>query len=272
MVIYADVLFFINLIFNCITLIILGKAAKLRVKARRIIAAGAAGAAGTVVIFCLEAHYALLKALLAALMILCAYGLMDIKRISSVFAAFWLINAAVSGISAVLISLVSTGTDSVIKNGILYFDISGTLLFSILLVSYPLICLLSRGLRSRKNRAVYRAVIEKAGRSVYVDALFDSGNRLKEPITGRPVVVAEWTAVRDLFEAPVDFSELENKIEEYRLWIIPYNALGKTDGRIFAFPADRIQIEKRVTEHVFIGITDQMFAKEYHALLNADLI
>lgn len=222
-------------------------------------------------IFCFGAQYIFLKALLAFLMILCAYGWMG-KKTLSVFAAFLLIMAAVSGIVTVFISLISTGTDSVIRNGIVYFDISGTLLFLILFAAYPIICLLSRGLKSQKNRTIYLTRIERSGKSVSLNALFDSGNKLKEPITGRPVVVAEWEAVKDLFESPVDFEMLIDRAEDYRLWLIPYHALGKSDGRIFAFLADKIQIDKQITERVFIGVTGQTLSKEYQALLNADLI
>ncbi len=271
MVIYADVLFLVNFIFNYPALLILGKAMKLRVRQWRICLGGAVGALGSTLIFCAEIQSMLLKIPLAFLMIFCAYGWQG-KQTFSVFAAFLLITAAVSGLASALVSAVSIGSDSAIRNGIVYFDISGKLLFMILLVVYPTICLLSKGLRARKNRKVYPTVIERAGKSVSVEALFDSGNKLKEPMTGRPVVVAEWEAVKDLFETPAEFSQLPEKIEEYRLWLIPYSALGKTDGRIFAFLADRISIEKQVTERVFIGVTNQTFAREYHALLNADLI
>ncbi len=268
MVIYADVLFLVNFIFNYPALLVLGKAMKLRVRQWRICAGGAVGAAGSTLIFC-AAHSTLWKLPLAFLMILCAYGRRG-KQTFSVFAAFLVIMAAVSGLTAALASAVSAG--GAISNGIVYFDISGRLLFAILLAAYPAVCLLSKGLRARKNRRIYPAVIERAGRSVCVGALFDSGNKLKEPITGRPVVVAEWDAVKNLFESPPEFSHLPEKMEEYRLWLIPYNALGKTGGRIFAFPADRIKIENQITERVFIGVTNQTFSREYQALLNADLI
>lgn len=271
MVIYADVLFFINLIFNYMTLIILGKFMKLYIKQLRIIISGAIGAIGTVIIFCLDAPGAALKYILAAVMILCAYGYHG-KRTLSVFAAFALVMAAVTGVTALLMSIFPLGTDSVIKNGILYFDISGGLLFFSMIAAYPLVCLLSKGMRERKNRTVYRARIEKSGRCVAVNALFDSGNKLKEPITGRPVVVAEWGAVRGLFENSVEFEQILDKAEEYKLWVIPYKSLGNGSGSIFAFPADRIHVEKQVTEHVFIGVTDERFSNEYQALLNADLI
>lgn len=270
MVIYADVLFLVNFIFDYAALILLGKLMKLYIHHLRIAAAGVVGAMGTVLIFCFGAWHVFLKIALAIIMILCAYGFHG-KKTLQIFAAFGLIITALSGAVMLLVSVIPTGADSVIKNGIVYFDLPGGLLLALMLVSYPTVCLVSKGIRARKNRTVYRTVIERAGRSVTVNALFDSGNKLKEPITGRPVVVAEWSAVEELFEEKAAFEELTDKAEKYRLWIIPYKSLGG-NGRIFAFLADRIQADKHVTERVFIGVTNQKFTGEYQAVLNADLI
>lgn len=271
MVIYADVMFFINLIFDYLALIILGRMMKLRVKQWRIAVSGALGALGTVILFCMDISHVFFKLLLAFVMIVCAYDFSG-RRTVSVFTAFLLIMAAVSGIVTAAVSVISTGTDSVIKNGIVYFDISPTLLFIILLAAYPIICILSKGMRERRNRTVYLTEIERFGKKVSLMALFDSGNKLKEPMTKRPVVVACWDAVRGLFDTDEEFETVVGKSDEYRLWVIPYHALGNRDGIIFAFLADRIQVDKRVTERVFIAITDQKFSDEYQALLNADLI
>lgn len=271
MVIYADVLFLVNFISDYMALIILGKFMKLRIRQWRVIAGSAVGAAGTVLIFCANAQHLFFKIFLAFVMILCAYGFHG-KQTASVYAAFLLVMASVSGAVTLMVSVIPIGVNSVIKNGVVYFDISGALLLAILLIAYPSVWIISKGIRSRKNRSVYQARIERSGKNVTVNALFDSGNQLREPITKRPVVVAEWSAVRTLFDESVGFEELLDKAEEYRLWLIPYRALGSSDGRIFAFLADRIQIEKQVTERVFIGVTGEIISKEYQALLNADLI
>lgn len=271
MVIYADVLFFINLVFDYMALILLGKVMKLRIKQWRVTLGSTVGAAGTVVVFCLDIKHIFPKAAIAFLMILCAYGRMG-KKILSVFSAFLLMLAAISGVTAAIISVFSTGTDSIIKNGIVYFDISGKLLFVILLAAYPIICMLAKSIKSRRPGRFYLTTIELANRSVSLTALFDSGNILKEPITGKPVVVAEWSKVKALFDEPVDFDRLAEKMEEYRLWIIPYKALGKNNGKIFAFLADRIRIDEQITERVFVGITSGTLTGEYQALLNADLL
>jgi stage II sporulation protein GA (sporulation sigma-E factor processing peptidase) len=271
MVIYADTLFAINLIFDYLALLILGKIMKLEIKQWRIFIGGAAGALGSMIIFCLDYDTAILKAVLAYIMILCAYKLKR-KNIIPCFAIFLLILAAISGMTVMIISLLPLGTESILKNGMVYFDISGKLLFLILICVYPIICFVSKFLIKRKNRKIYNAVIEKSGKSVSISALFDSGNILKEPITARPVVVAEWNSVKCLFENPVEFDLLIEKAEEYKLWIIPYYALGTGNGRIFAFMADRIIVDDKVTEKVFIGVTNQKLSSEYQALLNSELI
>lgn len=271
MVIYADTLFLINLIFNYMSLLVLGKLMKLSIKQLRIISGSAVGAAGTVIIFCMNIALPIFKAVPAFLMILCAYGWAGKKMVSR-FAVFLLLLASISGIAIFAVSLLPAGVNSVIRNGIVYFDISGKLFFLILILAYPIVCILSKCLKSWRNRNIYIAEIQKENKSVKICALFDSGNKLREPITGKPVVIAEWDAVKALFENPVGFDFLTEKMEDYRLWIIPYHSLGNRQGRIFAFLADRIFIDGKVTERIFIGITDQKLSKEYQALLNADLI
>lgn len=271
MVIYADEMFFINFIFNYLALFILGKSMKLCIKKIRLLAAAAAGALCAVALFCLNTDLMIVKAGLAFIMIICAYG-WNGRYIIYRFGVFLIILAAISGTVILLISLSPNAVNSVIKNGIIYFNISGKRFFVIFILSYPVVSLLYKGLKEWRNRKLYTTMIQRGNRTITVKALFDSGNKLKEPITGKPVMIAEWNTVKNLFENPVEFEALIEKAEEYKLWIIPYHALGNMNGRILAFLADRILVDEKVIERVFVGITEQKISGEYNALLNADLL
>ena len=85
-------------------------------------------------------------------------------------------------------------------------------------------------------------------------------------------MIAEWDAVKNLFDAPCEYDEILDNAQALKLWIVPYRALGKKDGRIFAFLADRISVDEKNTEKIFVGITNQKLAKEYNALLNCEFI
>ena len=113
-------------------------------------------------------------------------------------------------------------------------------------------------------------------KTVTVTALFDSGNLLKEPVTGKYVSILEWDYVKKLFGAEYEFSDIENHAEEMKLWVIPFNSLGNSSGMLFAFLADNITIpeEKKIIDKTFIGIYGGVLSKnnEYHALINAGLL
>lgn len=267
--IYADELFFINLIFNYMALFILGKIMKLKIRRRRILLGAGVGALGAVTVFFLEKNIVILRLITAFFMILCAFG-GKIKQLLIRLAVFWILTTAVSG--AVSAVFAFTPVKGAIKNGIMYFNISGKMFFVILLAVYPLVCLIFKILGDRRKKQIYTAKIQKSDKSVMVSALYDSGNRLKDPITGRAVMIAEWDAVKNLFDKPCEFDEILDNAENLKLHLVPYRSLGKKNGSIFAFSADRISVEDKNTEKIFVGITNQKLSRDYNALLNCEFI
>lgn len=269
MEIYVDELFFINLIFNYMALFILGKIMRLRIKQYRVLLGAGLGAAGAVIIFCLEKNNVIIRLIMALVMILCAFGGKRAHLLRRLV-LFMVIIMAVSGAVTAIFSVLPVG--GIIKNGIMYYNISEKLFFIILLAVYPIVCAVFKFLSNRRKKQIYTAKIQKSDKSVTVSALYDSGNRLREPITGRAVMIAEWDAVKNLFDAPCEYDEILDNAQALKLWIVPYRALGKKDGRIFAFLADRISVDEKNTEKIFVGITNQKLAKEYNALLNCEFI
>ena len=112
--------------------------------------------------------------------------------------------------------------------------------------------------------------------TITVSALFDSGNLLKEPITGKCVSILEWEAAKELFDTEIEFSDIENYIEDMKLWAVPFNSLGNSSDVLFAFLADEINIpeENKTIDKTFIGLYGSRLSnnEEYHALINAGLL
>ena len=65
--------------------------------------------------------------------------------------------------------------------------------------------------------------------------LIDSGNDLKEPITGRPVSIMDWTQGRKIIEAVEDGAS--------RFTLIPYRGVGVVQGVMEGFRVDRICLD-----------------------------
>ena len=123
--------------------------------------------------------------------------------------------------------------------------------------------------KNRKNKKYYILNVTHNDRTITVSALFDSGNLLKEPITGKYVSILEWETAKELFD-------IENYIEDMKLWAVPFNSLGNSSDVLFAFLADEINIpeENKTIDKTFIGLYGSRLSnnEEYHALINAGLL
>lgn len=124
-------------------------------------------------------------------------------------------------------------------------------------------------------------------KSVFVKAIIDSGNLLKEPITGDSVIVVEKQKLENIVENGI-LNNLQNIIigqceitsEEYisRFRLIPFSSLGRENGMLLGFKPDWTEIEVdgmcRKIEKVIIGIYDKKISKsdEYAGLVGLDVL
>ena len=122
-------------------------------------------------------------------------------------------------------------------------------------------------------------------------AMIDSGNMLKEPITGTPVIVVESTLLEGAIPHEIlknleqiiggDFNKIDEEIKkEYmtKLKLIPYSSLGKQNGMLLGIKPDFIEIQKEENfekiENVIIGIYNKSLTKkgEYRVLVGIELL
>ncbi|MGN0107647.1 MAG: sigma-E processing peptidase SpoIIGA [Hominilimicola sp.] len=279
MVIYADVIFIINFISAYIMLYILGKVInKLRIKKKRLFLASVLGAVSATAVFCIETPAALswiIRTLSIFLMIFISFFEHRQKLVNQFL--WFVLMSGIMIFSMILITAVIKNTVSVvIKSGIVYFDIPPKVFLFTFALSYFLMIFFIKVFKNRKNKKYYIMNVTHNDKTVTVTALFDSGNLLKEPITGKYVSILEWDFVRKLFAAEYDFSDISDHAEEMKLWVIPFNSLGNSSGLLFAFLADNITIpeEQKTIDKTFIGIYGGTLSKnkEYHALINAGLL
>ncbi len=129
------------------------------------------------------------------------------------------------------------------------------------------------------------------GKKVFLNALIDTGNSLYEPISGKPVIVSEFHAVEEIIPIEVrDFFAKDNKNDFTKIYdyikntdndfdfrIIPFCSVGKRQGFIVGFFADRVIIyydNNVCLEKVIIGISNVKLSREntYNALLNPEML
>lgn len=130
------------------------------------------------------------------------------------------------------------------------------------------------------------------GERVVTTALLDTGNRLKDPVSGAPVAVVEHRVIAHLFPEHLeeairrmekgDLSEIGRLLGSAqwsaRFRVIPFTALGKEKGLLVGFRPDEICLTiegKRVRiERVIVGIYHRRLDPEgaYQALVHPEMI
>ena len=126
-------------------------------------------------------------------------------------------------------------------------------------------------------------VFEKG--KVDINAIIDTGNFLKEPITGKPVIIVEKDVLKNVI--PVDILENSQdiingeKIEDKymaKIRLIPFSALGTENGLLLGIKPDDFYInyQGKILENknVIVGIYNKKLSKNnrYNALVGLDII
>ncbi len=130
------------------------------------------------------------------------------------------------------------------------------------------------------------------GQRAATTALLDTGNRLKDPVSGAPVAVVEHKVIAHLL--PEELEEVVRRMERgdlsevgrlltsaewsARFRVIPYAALGKENGLLVGFRPDevRVNVEGRHVrlERVVVGIYHKSLDPDgaYQALIHPEMI
>ena len=96
--------------------------------------------------------------------------------------------------------------------------------------------------------------IVHGGRSVELMALLDTGNTLKDPITGKSVIVADAGTAGHLLG--LDAMALSHPISTLEsgkgkgLRLIPYSAIGQPKGLLLGLKPDSMTIDGKKTDHI----------------------
>lgn len=118
--------------------------------------------------------------------------------------------------------------------------------FSYLIINYIIHIIKIKMGRTGAKQDIIKVILCHRGTSQTVNALFDSGNSLKEPISGSPVHIVDYETADNLLKKSHDIQEKISTNEKIR--IIPYNSLGKKNGLMTAFECERVVINIRGTE------------------------
>lgn len=272
MKIYADVLFFINFVSTYILVDLTARITHHIPRLRRRILSAVIGAVFAVIGFSAGEYSGLFKIAAAIIVPIAAFSIRGSDTVRQIM-VFSLISIAMGAVFA-LINSVNGSQTVIMRGGTMYFDIPVMRFLMIFAASYFVITLSMWFIKRRKYQNRHDIVITLHDKTASLTALSDSGNVLKEPVTGKDVIIAEWDKIKNLFDN-VEYMELKRETDKYKLWLVPYHSLGNTGGLIYAFLADDITIadEKRCIGKTFVGITNEKLSArdEYNALMGASL-
>lgn len=189
-------------------------------------------------------------------------------------ALFFLLSGALAGL--LLAVGLAVGSPTGLVQRVYYADISWELLVSSALLFYVLLHLLFRqGARYGGGDTVEIIVVIK-NRRCHLRALRDSGNTLRDPIQGRPVLVAETAALASLWSEEIGAILNRAQPPEEKMamlcgkgisfTLLPYQAVGEKSGLLLAVRSDYLQIGRRRIPKALIALTNTSIGNGCHGL------
>lgn len=236
----------------------------------------------------------LIKFSVSILMIIVAYNPDRFREFLKQLSTFYLISFAfagtIIGIFYILKSKVSLSNFTFKDHNELFkFLILGIGLAIILIRSI----LKNHFIKINKDNCLTKISINLNNKKVHLTALVDTGNSLKEPITQKPVIIAEYNALKEILPDLVKKIYSENKEldlnyvanimeklgDQVKLRLIPFKSLGNDNGILIGFVPDSINIylddrAREMTDDIVVAIYNNKLSvdERYNGLLHPELL
>lgn len=278
--IYADILVIVNLYIDFFLLWCVKKFLHLKNRNRRLALGALAGALCSLsVLFpALPEWASLLLGLCSAFAVTAAaFTPMRPRMFFQAALCFWAFTLLLAGFFLFLLRFFAPGHVAVLGN-VVYFDLSLPLLFLFTCGAYLLLSLFQRLFSSAATSLRCQWItVEHRGETVKLYAKADTGNALREPFSGLPVLVCQAESLGNalpeelpkLLESGGN-SPLAEAPEKLRL--IPFESMGGA-GVLPAFRPERVTMSKTgKTISCYIAVCRQsLSAGQFDALYNPDL-
>ena len=272
MVVYADILMAVNGWIDFLLLCAVRRLNGGEGRGWRLAAGAMAGAVYSLVLFLPPLAWwlaALTEALAAAVIVLIAFGWGDGRRFCRRLLWMLALSAGWAG-AATMISKWLSPAGMTVWNGVVYYAISPLWLVGLTTAAYGIQWIAEKRMRHRApDRRTFTVRIRTGERTAGLCCLYDSGNHLTEPFSGRPVLIAEQSALRRLM--PV--VPTPQTLPETGGWrVVPFSSVGG-DGLLAAFPPDEVTVvtagRKQILQPCYIAICETLGNGEYQGLLGS---
>ncbi len=229
MIVYVDVLIFLNLIINYFLLLAVSKILRKAPKTVRIISAAFLGALSSLYIFLPQSHFlveALFKAAVCSLMTLCAFGFSGFRQFLKAAALLFSVTVGLGG-AFYAFWLLFSPEKMVINNSVVYFDISLVALVVFTAVGYLAFSIMFKIFSKAAPFAQSCSInLFAEGQSITLNALIDTGNSIEDSFSMGEIIIADNNTAKKLFNVS-DFQSSEKTKSRYR--ILPCVTVSGTD-------------------------------------------
>ena len=261
MTIYLDIVLIENLIMNSIIIYATAIIMKLKIKHLNILLSSLIGAIYSIMTYISNLKIysnIFIKIILSIIMVYIAYKPQSLKILLKQILIFYLTSFLFGGVAFALIYVVKP-QEILMRNGLFL----GTYPLKTVFLSAIIASVIGIfGFKLVKNKIskkdMYCQIIIKLNnKEIQTTAMVDTGNLLKDPITGNPVIVVESSLLEKILPLELLLNldkivggEFENVTEEIRntymnkLKLIPYASLGKQNGMLIGIKADEVKIIK----------------------------
>lgn len=282
-VVYIDILFFVNLLINSLTLHLTSILLKHRISARRILFFASVLALYSSIMFFprLGLFYSLVgKAAVLAISVTSAFPARSVCSALKSIAVFFAVNAIFGGVMLALIFCTDFGTrtEAVISNGEIYFNLKlSTVLLSVVpayLTAYIVSAIRKQGIK--KSHCIAEMTVVFRQRKIKISAFADTGCDLCEPFSGKPAVIISRLAARKLlphgfFKAltkDTNNSDLGQYASAYRA--LPFFSINNKKGILNGFVPDGLFINNTEIPHCTVAVAFGSLCEDgaYEALFN----
>ncbi len=292
MTIYVDIVLLENLCMNYIILFGTAYIIKIKVKHIRILLASLIGAVYAVLayagVFPIYANL-ITKIILSICMTYIAFNPKKLKGLIKELILFYLVSFALGGCAFALLYIVRP-QDIFMKNGVYIgtYPLKIALLGGItgFVITYVAIKIVKT--RITKNEIIYKAIIKIEEQEIEINVLLDTGNMLKDPISGDAVIMVEKNKLYKILPNEMldntnkflggEFENAESLEYRKRIRFIPFTSVGKQNGMLLGIKPDLVKIitdvDEIVNEKTIIGVYEKTFSKsgKYSGLIGLDIL
>lgn len=266
-VVYIDKVFVLNLMIDYLLLLTAARLAGAPLQRGRLLCGAALGAVYAVAVF-LPGCAALGRPLgrLTAGVVMNILAFWKMQRQWRIICLSLLLSAALAGI--VMALGLAAGSASTVAGKLYYAQIGWPMLLGTACGMYVLLHMIFRQGARHGGGELMRVAVKIQGKERELLALHDTGNTLRDPISGQPILVIEQEALRGIWDpeiAEILYRPLQVEEKIARLHhagrgigftLLPFRSVGAA-GLLLAVRSDSIRVERMTYRHAWVALSER---------------